>query len=439
MQEQELVGHWWLPGNPSQAYGGEMKFHPESGPEITLSGRYDGTNVGGEVGPLFGTVYNGMAVTITDCRYISNTDGDKFRGEVVFLGGHLKEGQDSTFERITVQFPHMNELMAWDAINSSQVSDEAGFNMQVSPPNDISFYANDAEFRIGVGHEMHMQVYRGASANQHVDTSIEPNTKSTFRQFKQEYLLVLGRFVSFGTAQSLNPTKVTARLKSNNKVDVLYSVNRASKESDDVLHPYKMNFSRENMNESFGDILSRWFELHNHIKPAFDIYFGTLRLDDLYPSYKVISLTRAVEAYHRRQFRKDEDVNEMESASSTDGNRKEKDIKSIGERQESHNGHQYLYRCFKEIFEIHSNIFESLGLSDEYIDIIVDTRNYLLHSYQEHSKPQNASSDPHEFVRISYILQLLLDVCWLSDIGFSEEYIVDQLSHRVRRLQLFGN
>lgn len=233
------------------------------------------------------------------------------------------------------------------------------------------------------------------------------------------------------------------------------------------VHPKSMLFQLSDLQPEFETILQQWYENWEAMTPVFDLYFGTQYNPQMYLNNTFLSLTQAIEPYHRQAYGgtyhseyKYEKIHEALN-NFLDGDMSEiyghtggmegstpvrcpRDLRTVHEMFNLDEGlraslkggafrfgNQYsLDKRLREIISDHKSLLENLPLNVlRHRREVVETRNHLTHHNEE--KTENVVEGA-EFRRLTWRVQQLLEVCLLTDLGIPESHIKDRLIYRYK-------
>jgi hypothetical protein len=171
----------------------------------------------------------------------------------------------------------------------------------------------------------------------------------------------------------------------------------------------------------FQKYLSEWFGLHE--KPAVQLYCAVMSNPEMYDVYLFLALAQAIESYHatfietesQEKKKKKEKINELASELSDE---KKKELEGLIR----HCFHPNFVDRIKDVYREYSNVadtwFTFKGEEDFSVKV-KDTRNYLTHWTD---RKETVDLD-YKLMWLTWDLQLLLQLCILTRLGFTKEDI----------------
>ena len=128
-----------------------------------------------------------------------------------------------------------------------------------------------------------------------------------------------------------------------------------------------------------------------------DLYFSTIYNENQIPRVEFLTLAQSVEAYHRITV----------------------------------SGKFTLRERLAELAKKHDNLLKVfIGDAEEFSAAISELRNKLTHPNEETA---NLNKDYRKFLKFSERMALLLEVCFLNEIGFNQEQIKEIILNRSKR------
>lgn len=190
------------------------------------------------------------------------------------------------------------------------------------------------------------------------------------------------------------------------------------------------------------DVFSRWLQQADRLKDVRALYLSGV-YGGGFVENKLIALTQAAEAFHRRYYRGEympadafaADVIPLLKAAIPQ-------TLSSGHRASLlarlTYGHEYAQRKrLKELFEVHEGTLQVLATHPlAFVNPMIDHRNAFTHFPELDGGPDSDDRQPEMVLRYNFLLKLLLDACFLQAAGLSTDEIVAfaQKSHRLKQL-----
>jgi hypothetical protein len=209
-----------------------------------------------------------------------------------------------------------------------------------------------------------------------------------------------------------------------------------------TLHPFDMLFSFRTIADVYQTCLERWFSRADLLRPVYGLYFGTRYNDPGALEPEFLSLAQALESYHRRVIggallgaRKFSLVKE---ALLNTLSREELDISTEARGSYKRKLHYFdevsLRRRVRELVRSFGQTASLLiPKAASFADRLTNTRNYLTH-HDESLRDLSAGGED-----LWFLIQqerFLLELCFLREIGLSDERILDIASNHQHYLFL---
>jgi ApeA N-terminal domain 1 len=208
-----------------------------------------------------------------------------------------------------------------------------------------------------------------------------------------------------------------------------------------------MLFTLPTIESNFAKCIQSWIKKYELLEPAINLYFSVLYNPSNYAEVKFLSLTQAIETYHRRLFDEKYQNDDIYRAGLYSDLIKvlpkelDSDFKKSLEGRLKYGNEYSLRTRLRKVVESITDIldFSFVQLKQErtvFINRVVDTRNYWTH-YSSELAEKAVQTGEERLILITQ-LQLLLEVCFLKDLGFDTD-VVSKLIKRSYRYKLLKN
>lgn len=451
IEEFEYEGMWWFPADPKKQISGTLKFNPNKGAILDLIGSFkdvqDIKNLS-EPEIILGISSNGKNITLYRCFETKSSLSvpglltSSFYIDIVFVGAHFKKVEDIKFRSLSIHYSHLDE---WANISGFNIQFTDGIRIAYKPPKSIQATINDSLkifIEIHVNYPTISIVQKEARIKQETFIKMKPTEEKNFEECLN-IMYHIQNFLSLGVMEPIHPLIIQGEIEANKihiekkeynpAVDIFYSLSYPPNTSKTLI-PFEMLFTFKDIHEQFETYLKNWFEKMELLKPVFNLYFGTLYNSHMYVEQHFLSLTEALEIFHRRTSRdggkylSDNDYKDVYQAIIKAIPR---DV-DIDHKQSLENklkyGHEFpLRRRLKELFEKYDEILKKFVIDKNvFINTVKDSRNYLIH-YDSDLKDKAVTGK--ELYRLTIKLKILLEICLLAEIGFSIEDIYRAISN----------
>lgn len=469
IEKFEYKGVWWLPDNPEKQISGTLMFVPGEGAVLDLVGSFNGSFVeikstncikrvwtGKPFEPeiILGTSSNGKSITLHKCVETKRLDSSSgfptssFYANIVFIGWHFTKPEELKFKSFFVNYPYFEEWSKIGVFSYRRESEEKSKQYEVKYEVPEPVKAKIDNFKISFDHNLNVSGdwIREVNLKHTTFIKIEPEDELYFEEY-QSILYHLQNFLSLATTRVICPLSIEATTEHYKRVstfskgkvhhphiEIFYNV-IGKVDLSEKLNYYDMLFTFEDISGQFETYLQNWFDKAELLKPVYGLFFGTLYKPSMYLEVQFLSLIQAVESYHRRRFGgkylSDEDYKEVCDTlvnaipDSVEGGFKDS-LKSRIRYGNEFSLRTRLRRLFDsdEYQEILSEFAEN---KNAFIGEVVDTRNYLTHYEGKEKAAIGEELDP--FIQK---LKILLEICLLTELGFSSEEIKKLFSRNKR-------
>lgn len=451
IEEFEYKGIWWLPDKPKKRISGTLRFAPNEGAILDLTGSFKDIRdinkiLKSEI--ILGISSNGKEITLYNCFETKSSFSfpgfptSSFYADMVFIGAHFQKLENIKFKSISVHYLHLDEWANISGFDIQPPLPDREVVIKYKAPEPIKASIND-DYTIHI-------IIKAKNPTRSVVQKEVSITQKTYIQIKaleeksfEEYMKVMNHiqnFLSLGVMEPVYPliiegTAEVCKTMIKDKpyyppIKIFYRLTDISTVSKTLL-PFNMLFTFRDISDRFEGFLKNWFGKAELLEPVYDLYFGTLFNPRMYLQNQFLSLVQAIESYHRRIMKNYESPEEehdkrIEEILNTIPEKNKEWLKSRLEYSNEPTLRSRLREIFDEYPEIVNNLIEDKGA---FIHKVVVTRNYLTH-YDSSLRDQAAERE--ELYHITQKLKILLEVCLLAQLGFSFDDIKSLISRNKR-------
>jgi hypothetical protein len=434
-EAKSLLGRFWLPTRPEKQLSGTLTIKDGGSVQLEVLGTFDGDpsewNWLFTVERIVGIVEGEQPVTLDRCIYsqkqwpIIEVPRSTLAVGIALLGLGYEADHAIGFEAFQFSIEGLDE---WHSITGITVKrEEPPVEILYDPPKSKTLWEAD-----GISLAL---VFGWQGPSWPTITRATISQSSKFRLSGRELLGLddfsaiahrLVHFLCLATNETVSIRDVTAYCpnqtlpdgtKHQHVASVYYS-SRSFSETPPKIDRSKMLFHLAHMPEGAQSSFDRWMRMHVRVLPAMSLYFSSRAGEYTYISSRFLSLSQALETFHRRSF----DAPRMPP----------KDFKRMIAEIRAACPAQYL--SFLDDRFIHANDptqkerylallapfarhFGTLGDQELLVKSITDTRNYFTH-YDPKGKAKAAKG------RNLWILcgkmETLYQLCMLREIGFTD-------------------
>jgi hypothetical protein len=441
IEEFEYKGIWWLPDKPEKQISGTLRFTPNEGGVLELMSSFKDIQVEPEI--ILGVSSNGKNITLHKCfdtKTNFNFPGfltSSFYANVIFIGAHFQKLEDIKFKSISIHYSHLDEWVNISGFNIKPPGEEKELIIKYKLPEPIKADVSNVLkvlINIRATESSPSFVQKEATIKQETEIKIETSEDKSFEDYRR-IMYHIQNFLTLGITEPVHPLAIAGLTGVNKEmiedkvnyppVEIFYRLSDIPK-SHKPLHPFDMLFTFKDISNSFESFLRNWFEKEDLLEPVYNLYFGTLYNPRMYLEHRFLSLIQAIESFHQRtyggEYSSDEDYKVVYDAlvnSIPEGVRS--GLKDRLKEYLKYGNEFSLRKRLKEIFDKNQEILDGhIGNKKAFIEKVVDTRNYQTH-HDEELKERAASGE--DLYRLIQKLKLLLEICLLTELGFTSEKI----------------
>ena len=447
LTEVEHEGLWHLAQSPEKSLAGKLTFNPSDGATLALIGSFT------EEGPaepdiILGTTTGGKLVTLYRCLHRGtrqgspgNVSASSFYAHVVFIGAHFPNPEEISFHSMSMRFTHL-DLWAMHSnlrpfrIDTSNIasgvvtiSSSTAKKIKLASLRDRDVFL-DVEGGLSVSGVYELETV----LRQRSFVKIEHSGEDGFHSYADLFHR-LGNFITLAIGVPVRPEALYGTLNDRDRtkrVDVYYR-QHAAPSSERRPSPNEILFRPSEGIDRITDLLQEWLNKAGLLEPAHNSYFSTRYRDDLFAEHKFLSLVQGLEIFHSRT--RDNYVlpcaehRKRMSAilGSVDGEHRD----WLNSKLEFSNQPSLRQRLKQLLLDCSSAASDLVDDQKAFVHTIVSTRNYLTHY---NPKLAEHAAVGEQLYHISEKLMLLLEMCFLLDIGISPSE-VQAMMRRNRRYQ----
>lgn len=458
-QKRSYEGYWWVPDNPSRKVPGILEFSQDGGIKLNLltSVRDDPDGMGmtseaQRFDKILGKTTDGDDITILNCLRTNATQSfggtltESYEGTTLLVGKRFSKPVE--FSGIKVKSDLINAWAERSAtkIDSSlfnkesdgPVKAEAGdvTTIKVEIPESIEAKMNGIEVK--VKNDISTNINRRGGGEITDETFFEVKVEDSSIDLDQalNYSKSIEHFVSLALGNECRAEKLIGiGTDENTDIEILYVSQGSNKEVS--IHPYKTNFILPDIIDDFGHVMAKWFNLTDEFSQPINLYFSTRYNDRMYVNNEFLSLTQAIEVYHRLSDQFDGiyiDPEEFEKyKSELEGTIKNEFDESFSSHLKNGTfkfANEYtLAKRMKDLVRHRGHILEDLPWDFEsQVRPVVKARNELTHNGK-------AAVSTNQLYEYYLLLSALFETLLLTDIGIGDEQIQERLGKRYTELR----
>jgi len=446
MKKFEYKGIWWLPDKPEEQIPGTLRFTPDEGAVLDLIGSFkDIKDMNKILEPeiILGVSSNGKNITLHKCFETKSSfsfpgfQTSSFYANLVFIGAHFQKLENIKFKSLFVHYLHLDEWVNISGFDIKHLREkEVVIKYKLPEPFQIDI-SDGLKILINIratGPSLSF-VQKEATIKQKTEIKIETSEDKSFEYYRK-IMYHIQNFLSLGIMEPVYPLTIEGITEVNKEmindklynppVEIYYKLPDIPK-APKTLHPFDMLFAFKDISDRFEVFLKNWFEKADLLEPVYNLYFGTLYNPRMYLEHRFLNLIQAIESFHQRIHRGEYlSVEEYKPVYKTLVNAipdwVRSDLKNRLKEYLKYGREFSLRKRLKEIFDKYQQVIDRfIENKNTFIRKVVDTRNYQIH-HDEDIKERAAGGE--ELYRLTQKLKMLLEVCLLTELGFSSEKII---------------
>lgn len=438
IDEFKYHGYWWLPSSPEKVITGTLSYSLEHGIVLEILGSFDGIPFinRNEWEIILGENSKGNPVTLHK-NYLLNSAGHfpsghpvtQIRSQQAFDGIHFADSQSIKFKSLYVGLTHLEDWLNRRAFEFKYDHTSKTTTILHTEPESIPFIINDkikAELRYDWSGPKSSVVQKEATIRRRARLKIEAIEDLNFG----DMMTIISQIQSLLALATITPIYVISLSgqisKNNQKADIYLLLNDRPDLTKEI-HPNDMLFCFADISNNLQEHINRWFNKYSLLKSVFDLYFAIVYNKQLYGENKFLSLSQALESYHRKAYGGVYQQREMYLQNlyplfiGAIPENVEKDYKSSLKTKLKYMNEYSLRKRLKELFLLHQNVFSLyIKNSDQAIEDIVNTRNYLTH-YDDSIK--HLSKEGEALLYLSERMKFIFEAILLGELGIPEDKI----------------
>ncbi len=442
---------------PDEKLHGEIAFGSTAGATVDLYGSFsDEDGVKSKLFTLHGTTFDDQLISLFRChipktvRHRPGAAHSKLSSSFGIVGAHVDDAEDLRFTELKLQLTHLREWVNISGIQRdlSVESNQLAYKHEFPRPiefGSIGGISASIEFSSLACSEPLGQLILEEECEL-VLTAMELAAYDEFQtlvEAVQAFLciavqrpVIVSRCI--GDCVGLNNLRPSG--KRSRQITFIRRVSSALGEPKRMV-PEQMLFARSELNEPLTNVFGRFALKREQLRPALDLYLSTVYSTDQVPRAVYLTLAQALEGYHRvtmgGSYLDDETYHSgikqtlINALPATLG----RELRASLVKKFDYLHEYSLRKRIAELMRMHANVLEGvLGKPSVFASIVSELRNTLTHP----SAVNPPESQEHPKVwRLSQSMALLLEVCFLSEFGITEQQIlqiVQSRSDRARRI-----
>lgn len=447
-EEIKRVGYFWLPSKSEQKIPGILTISDGGSIELELFGLL--TNKFGSddvtLNRINGEIEKHGLVTLDNCFYKHRTFSSRgtskslIYADLALFGAAYESEEVFSFNTFRFSVEGIDE---WLNIRGISVdNEEAGVRISYSKPDNILVDLGDG-IQLNIGFQSSypiMAPLKEAKITQKALLSLVSEQELPLDSFRTMAHRIT-TFLCFAIDKIVSMENIIASSNSlREEIDEnetrpipLQLYYRSLPHMDNVskINEYNMLFGFHQIQNDLGHILKNWLNAYETISPTMALYFSVKNGAYEYISGQFLALIQGVETYHRRTSQEkllDDSI--FEELRDT--------IISLCPDQHKdwlkgrlHHGNEIsLRKRIKRLIEPFADFFGSKEEQNNFINDLLNTRNYLTH-YDPSLEDKAVRGQ--DLLRLHYKLEVILQLNFLRMLNFTDDEVKSIFNSRLRR------
>lgn len=487
MQTVEYEGHWWPLGEWENRVGGVLSYDPQNGADLDLFEAFD-TSIHQEPrhdyhSRLYGVSKEGELLTLVNCHRsgfsssISQSNQSSYSSyEVRYIleGVHVPKNKNVSFTEIKISFPGIEEWSNHIPISDTTHS-PGSFELELENPDPLEAEVMEYTLKLYTSFSPTLSRTDSPSISSETYFRLYPKQPTIVLHRLREYVSSLRDLLTLAMNHTMEPDYIQAKTPGSGHSDIQIYYSDPTFDQASAPNITNLNFTTSDIPGGFSNLIEKWFELRNEVGSTIDVFLGTRYSSSMYQQDTFLSLTQAVESYHRRRY--DDEYMESQKYDSEvypdimdfirgdlddiydepdmftgsplstsqlqrlksmrDAHDIPNDLGNVLDSAIEHANEYSLRKRFKELVnnEYHHILTDLPYSAVGQIHPIVETRNHFTHQLEDKQKDP-AVAEGADLTKLSWSLEQLLEVALLSELGVPESQIRGSLQNRYKRYRI---
>lgn len=445
MEKFQFKGYWWLPSNSEVYSPGTLKYESNNTGtiEVICNDAENWRKI--HHNDIILGLANNTEFTLCNCEVISDsllsdTPTMLFRIKFIIKGKQFESRKAITIKNAQVTFDY---LSYWTNAEYSILRFKKDNTLKkqpitLLPPKKIKIPVN-SNFNLYFVNTHHFN-YSSRSLDINIKKygyfDMQFINAISLDEFYQ-YLDQLNKFYCFSIQNVAYPISIFAdKTKNDFNFEIIIKKKYSKNSEKDHLQRSDMLFMFDDIENDLNKIIPNWFNNYNTLDNIYTLYFGDL-FGNQFLETKFLTMIQIIEAYHRTIFPK------AKPKIPKDEFKKRRDL--ILNLIPSNDYTIYkdwlskslinspsLKQRLEDLFERFENILINFNNADEFVNVVVYTRNSMSHALKKKEKKKSKALVAKEFHNLYNLYmksKLIVDVCFLNGLELQEETIIRFLNN----------
>lgn len=443
MESFEHTGIWWLPDYPEHTLHGTLSFDPTIGGSLELIG-----DSFGEINlriheqfPIILGVISRAVITLNNSvvtsRHSSTPGFEETRLIIgtIFRGCHFEKIEDIVFKSLSVSYSYLDSWMGKNNFRRN-----GNYEVSYKPFEPIIVQSEETTIKLyyGFSWKEALNEFRFQNTAQ---ISVTHKNESGFDSYLKLVDLHIPNFLTLATGEVVYPLSISGQTSANLlPINIFYPIQGYSNRIRSIT-PWHMLFTYDDIAEDFPTLISNWLKTSDKLTSVYDLYFKLYYHKEMDIKTRFLLLAQALETYHRESYGGTYMTSEeyesiaktlIEAIPDTVDNSHRNKLKGMISYGYEFSLRKRLRSICTDILTDHTELIEAFfGSVQNFANQVTDTRNDLTHHPKKPSKKSLSENDMYAYVDK---MQLLLQVCFLVELGLPSDKITN-LTQSTQRFQ----
>ncbi len=319
-EEFKKSGYFWLPSTPDKKAPGTLSISDGGHIELEVIEWFgDGVEVSfnADLKPIeriVGSIEEGEPVTLDGCFYkklppllTAGVLKSLIYVRRAFIGVQCDNGEIPLFNTLTFSVEGIDEWVGISGIRAEWPFEESS-TISYQYPEDISINLDNGMRLLITFHwtPPRFPIIKEAKISQKTYFQLASEEERELKEFTSVAHKIT-RFLCFAIDKtvSLDGMEATAdKDLSEGQIRRIYYPSPSYSEDEPKIDRHDMLFGFGKIQSDAQKKIKNWIGVYEETYPAFDLYFSAQRVEQRYLDEKFLTLTRGLEAYHKRKYDK---------------------------------------------------------------------------------------------------------------------------------------
>jgi hypothetical protein len=437
--ESEINGFWWEAGEVERKVPGTLLIRTGQHVDLEVHGQI-GDIMGISLPSVFGQSHGGEKISLLHCGVIDSSAGrlrnaTKVRATTAVLGGHFASEDEIHSDTAYVSLSNLREWTG-KSFQKVQINWQSGaVKVEQNPSSTVELGSwKGVKFDLLFSHQTR-PTWGDIRLTETCSARLTADRQLSLVEW-DDIILRLQHFVAFGYGEGVYPLELS--LKCNEALNEGNSERRwkvfrhyeqdGNRQEGERTTKHNCLFTMSALGLSPGSFLSEWLSKGQRLRPMTDSYLSIVYSNTIFPVQTFLSLAAALEGYHRAfipgKFMEDaqyqtEVVGPLVGAMPPS---LEKGFRTSLKNRLKYLNEYSLQKRLKDICRmLGATVSALLPKPSEFAAIAKNFRNGLTHFGNE----QEFQYDEVHLVQLIESFRLLVELCVLKEIGFSDAMLLE--------------